>query len=56
MLDGPMGSTARPGNRIVVVDGDEQVVMTQGVERTDARGEVRSNVIEFCGAGSRTYQ
>lgn len=52
----PDGFTARPGNRIVVVDGDEQVVMTQGVERTDARGEVRSNVIEFCGAGSRTYQ
>lgn len=52
----PPGFTARPGNRISVIDDNGMVVMTQGVEVSNARGTATDNQIEFCGLGEASYR
>ena len=51
----PSGFRARPGNRIAVIDENGTVVMTQGVEVSNARGTATRDQIEFCGLRDTSY-
>jgi hypothetical protein len=51
----PDGFSAKPGNRIRIVDADGVEVMRQGLEVADARGVATADRIDICGIGSAAY-